>query len=140
MQPKIVVRDALIIFALTFIGGFAIGLARPLFAIPDEGYLILITAANFVFSTVGFTISATRTPRHRWKHILLVALCVWPMGLVNVFFGVTLVQWFFGILFLVITMAFGGTLSYIFSGTSAPNSSNDGPNNCVNRSGESGGI
>jgi hypothetical protein len=134
MRPKIVVRDALIIFVLTFVGGFGIGVARGLYAVPENAYVFLIACSNLLFCTIGFTISAARSPTHRWKHVLLVALCVWPMGLLNVFFGITLVQWFFGIIFILLTMALGGALSYLF------NSRSTSVNNCVNRSGDSGGA
>ena len=87
MQPKTIVRDALRILVLTFVGGFFIGVNRSLSSNPDQQNDLLIAGSNLVFSTVGFTISAARSPRQRWKHILLVALCVWPMGLINVLFG-----------------------------------------------------
>ncbi len=115
MKPKIILRDALIILILTFVGGFIIGLCRPMFKMSDQEFMSLIGLSNLLFSVIGFTIAGSLSPNQRWKHLLLVTLCVWPMGLINLFFGIPVIQWVISILPLLITMAIGGAISYLFA-------------------------
>jgi FtsH-binding integral membrane protein len=70
--------------------------------------------SNTIFSILGFTISGCLVGGRRWKHLLVVALLVWLTGLINLFFGVTFIEWLFSIVALLVFMAIGGGLSYLF--------------------------
>jgi hypothetical protein len=112
-----IIRDVLIVFALTAVGGFVIGLVegiRHSGASVDE-MVLEIAASNLLLGTIGFTISGCLARGSRWQHLGLVALGVWLLSLINVGMGFTsIVQWFFAAIFVAIMMGAGGALSYLF--------------------------
>ena len=115
MKPFIALRDAVIIFVLTVIGGFVVGVIHGIKPFPNEQFMMLIGACNVLLSIAGFTFSASVIGDKRWSHILLVAFILWPMGLVNLLVGITIEQWILSLLVLLVCMVFGGILSYLFS-------------------------
>lgn len=70
--------------------------------------------ANLCFGSVGFAISGCLATGNRWKHLGYVALFCWLTSLINVVFGLPVVQWFLGVLFMPLVMGIGGGVSYIF--------------------------
>jgi len=118
MRVGLIIRDVVIIFALTFIGGFVVGLAA---SPTSQRGMLAIAASNMLLGTVGFVISGCLTVGNRWRHLFYVAVGVWLMGLMNVlFFGFGVVQWFFGIFGVSLMMGVGGALSYIFHRDNEP--------------------
>lgn len=111
MKPLHILRDVGIVFGLTLLGGFVIGLAS---AGAPRGPLFLaaIGISNLLFSTLGFFITGCLTVESRWLHLWLVGLGLWIASLLNVAFGVaTVVQWMFASIFIAITLGIGGGLS-----------------------------
>jgi len=105
-------RDVAIIFGLTLFSGFLIGLAGG-----EGGRRVLaIALSNLIFSTIGFLISGCLTKVNRWRHLATVVAGVWILGLINLLFGVTPIQWALSIVFIVLTAAVGGALSFLFVG------------------------
>jgi len=107
-----IARDVAIIIALTFLGGFVIGLAGP----SDPGrFALAIAVSNILFMTAGFTLSGALAKTDRFKHLLKVALGVWLFSLVNILLGISnLVQWAFALIFILLAMGLGGGLSFAF--------------------------
>jgi len=107
-----ILRDILIIFVLTFIGGFVIGLASEP---TSPRWILAIPASNLLLGTVGFVISGCLAVGNRWRHLAYVGLGVWLTGLINVLlFGFSIVLWFFSITFVALIMVLGGAISYVF--------------------------
>jgi hypothetical protein len=112
VNTKTIARDVLIIFGLTFLSGFIVGLSG---ALNGEMYLVAIAAGNLLVSVMGFTISGALARTDRFKHLLKVALGLWFLNLVNVLFvGVTLTQWVLSIAVIFVAMGIGGLLSFLF--------------------------
>lgn len=107
-----VIRDVLIITALTFIGGFIAGLAAP----PNSHTLLFgIVASNLLLGTLGFIISGCLTPHNRWRHLVCVAIGAWLVGIINVlYFGFSVGFWIGGIIVIAAMMGIGGALSFAF--------------------------
>src|SRR5438046_1609746 len=112
-----ILRDVLIVVALTFIGGFVIGLAEP----SSSRRMLAIAASNVLFGTVGFAISGCLAVGNRWLHLAYVGLGAWLVGLMNVlFFGLSIVQWLFSIFGVGLMMGVGGAISYVFKRDTNP--------------------
>lgn len=113
-----ILRDIVIIVALTFIGGFIVGVAG---APTSSRGMLALAASNLLLGTVGFVISGCLAVGSRWRHLGYVGLGVWLAGLMNVlFFGVGIVQWFFSIIAVALMMGVGGAISYVFKKDSNP--------------------
>jgi hypothetical protein len=112
---KSALRDAVLIFVLSMVVGFVLGVAGGSLGVSTEVFLLMIAGGNLLSCTVGFAIAGARHPRKRWDHLARVVSWLWPMGLLNLFFGVSILQWFTGIFFLLITMGLGGVVSYLFA-------------------------
>jgi len=105
---KAIIRDTAIVMGLTFLGGFVVGLGKPV----DSA--TAIASSNFIFSIVGFFIAGCLTKFSRFSHLTKVVFAVWLASLVNViFFGITPVIWAAGLIFLFVTMGIGGGLSLL---------------------------
>ena len=110
-----IIRDIVIVWILTAIGGFVVGFATGGREQDPQGYILGILAANFLLGTVAFTIVGCLAPADRWRHLGFVAIGAWLTSIINVlFFGVTVPQWIFGALFMAFIMGFGGAISYVF--------------------------
>jgi len=106
-----VIRDVVIIWILTALGGFVVGVTGA----PDDNLMTGIAFANIIFGIVGFTISGGMAKINRWRHLFIVAIGVWLVGIINVFImPVTIISWFFGFIFIAFMMVIGGGLSYLF--------------------------
>lgn len=110
-----IIRDIVIVWLLTGIGGFVAGIAT---GGPDRNpqqFIFAAAASNFLLGTVAFTIVGCLAPPERWRHLGFVAIGAWFTSLINVlFFGVTVPQWIFGAIVMAIIMGFGGAISYVF--------------------------
>jgi len=83
MKPnwKAVIRDSLMIYALTFFAGFIIALTG---VEKTQAYLALTAATATI---VGFSISGAIAKHHRFKHLAWVALVLWVVSLLNIPLG-----------------------------------------------------
>ena len=111
-----ILRDILIVFALTFVGGFVVGfIFATQGAYGTSSYAVALGLSNLLLSTVGFVISGCLAPPERWRHLLLVAVGVWLLSLINVaFMGVPLIQWAILAIPIAVTMGVGGGVSHLF--------------------------
>ncbi|MCX6544005.1 MAG: hypothetical protein NTV05_06270 [Acidobacteria bacterium] len=106
-----VVRDVVIIYALTFLGGFVVGVAGG----QGPRGAVAIGLSNVLFGIVGFTISGCLARVKRWRHLTAVATVVWLASGANIFFGAgTVLTWILGIMPTGVVMAIGGGLSHLF--------------------------
>jgi ankyrin repeat protein len=117
---RAVLRDVCIIWILTALAGFVIRVIYP------EIDLIMGAAfANLIFGSVGFAISGCMAKVNRWKHLFIVAIGVWIVGLINIFIvSISFIEWLFGVIFILFIMAIGGGLSYLFAPTPKSGESN----------------
>jgi len=117
MRWRAIIRDVIIIWILTALAGFVVGVT----GVGGDRYILGIALANLIFGTVGFCISGCLAKSNRWKHLSIVAVFVWLVGFINVIIiPVTIVSWFSGIIFIFIMMGIGGSLSYIFVKSTKP--------------------
>lgn len=108
---KAVIRDVIIIWILTFLGGYVVAVATA----PSSPNLNAVAISNLIFLIVGFTISGCIEKVKRFNHLSIVALAVWLAGLFNVLFlDKSMIDWLSGILAIAITMLIGGLISFIF--------------------------
>lgn len=102
-----VIRDTLIVWVLTAIGGFVASFAA------DK--LTALAVSDIVLATVGFTISGCLARSDRWRHLANVGLAAWLTSLINIpLVGITFVTWFFGAAIIAITAGVGGGISFLF--------------------------
>ena len=110
-----IVRDVIIVWILTAMGGFIVGFTNTGRQQDPQGNILALVAANFLLGTVAFTIVGCLAPPERWRHLGFVAIGAWFTSIINVIFlGVTIPQWIFGALFMAFIMGFGGAISYVF--------------------------
>lgn len=117
-----IVRDVIIVWILTGLGGFIVGFAVTVVTggppKHTPGYILAIATSNFLLGTVAFTIVGCLTPTARWRYLAIVAAVAWLTSLINVvWFGSKISQWLDGIIFMAVIMGIGGGLSYLFRGT-----------------------
>ena len=99
------------IYALTALGGFVIGLTGAEGAQANTA----VIASNTIFAIVGFSISGAIAKHHRFKHLARVALVLWGVSLLNIpLLGGTIIHWLIGIFWIFAWMGLGGALSYAF--------------------------
>lgn len=111
MRWGAIIRDVIIIWILTALAGFVVGITGA----EGDQFVLGIALANLIFGTVGFCISGCLAKCNRWKHLNMVAVGVWLVSLMNiVIMRITISSWFFGIIFIYIMMGIGGGLSCIF--------------------------
>ncbi len=115
-RGKIVLRDAVIVYASTF----AAGLTTALLGVnlqnnPSTAYL-----ANLASGALGFTVAGICRTRNRTEHLAWVAATVWVLNLPNIAFGIqTSTSWIRSGLSLILMAALGGTLAMILTLTSS---------------------
>lgn len=120
-----IIRDVIIVWVLTSLGGFVVGVASSGKASHDTPQsLTALAVSNFLFGTVAFTIAGCLTPLKRWRHLRFVAVGAWFASLINVvFFGVTIPQWIGGAIFMAIIMGLGGAISFVLRREIKPSAS-----------------
>ena len=110
-----IIRDIVIVWLLTLIGGFISGFATGGPERNPQQFILAAAASNFLLGTVAFTIVGCLAPPERWRHLGFVAIGAWFTSLINVlFFGVTVPLWIFGAIVMAIIMGLGGAISYVF--------------------------
>ena len=109
-----VIRDVGIIMILTALAGVVLGIGMS--NASEEELLGAAALANIVFGTVGFVISGARVPSGRWKHLFAVAIGLWLAGILNVVLGIVDGgSWFISVFLILLMMAIGGGISYLFN-------------------------
>src|SRR5712671_6455708 len=103
-----VLRDVAILWVLTAVGGFAIGLMIGRTAPSPATVQLYIAASNILLGTIGFVLSGSLARGPRWPHLGFVAAGLWLTSLINVFFmGFAPVQWLLGGIMIVVMMGVG---------------------------------
>ena len=118
-----VVRDIILVWIFTAIGGFVVGLATAAGGPQHDPqrYILALAASNILLGTLAFTIVGCLAPTPRWRHLAFVALGSWVSSLINVlFFGFSIGQWIFTAFGMAIMMGLGGALSYLFKKDGIP--------------------
>jgi hypothetical protein len=112
---KALVRDTVIVLALTFVGGLIVGITLG-DAARSQGALLAVGLSNILLSIVGFCISGALVKVDRFKHLFKVAIAVWLVSFINTLFSVvTITQWLGSSIVILISMGLGGGLSYLFA-------------------------
>jgi len=115
-----IVRDVVIVWVLTAMGGFVAGVATGGPQRDAQRFMLALMVSNLLLGTVAFTIAGCLAPPARWRHLGLVALGAWITSLINLLFGVTIVQWIGGAVFMAFIMGLGGAVSYAFKRGTKP--------------------
>jgi FtsH-binding integral membrane protein len=111
IRPGAVARDVAIIWVLTLIGGFIVGISTPL---GTTRFMIGIAVSNTILTTIAFIIIGCLVGENRWKHMTIVTVATWLVSAFNIFLGVGPTQWFFSIIAMFLFMGIGGGISYLF--------------------------
>ncbi len=116
MRVGPIIRDVVIVWVLTAMGGFVLGIAEGGSSRDAQRSMLALAASNFLLGTVGFTIAGCLAPPRRWRHLGFVAVGVWFASLINVvFFRVSIPEWIGGgAILMPIIMGLGGAISYVF--------------------------
>ncbi len=114
-RGKIVLRDAVIVYASTFVAALGTALlGANLQNNPSTVYL-----ANLASGALGFTVAGICRTRNRTEHLAWVAATVWVFNLPNIAFGIqTSTSWIRSGLSLILMAMLGGTLAMILTLTS----------------------
>ena len=120
MTPTLrtVVRDAAIVYGLTFACGLGTAIAGlNLQNHPSAAYL-----SNLLSGALGFTAAGVRISANRTEHLTWVAAMVWIFNLTNIAFGIqTASAWIHSSLTIFLMAAVGGSLVIILSFRPQPN-------------------
>jgi len=109
-----IVRDVIIVWVLTSMGGFVVGFAMPAPHRDAQQYALALAVSNILFVTAGFTIAGCLAPPKKWRHLAFVALGTWLTSIINiVFFDTSIPQWIAGAIFLAVVMGLGGAISTV---------------------------
>jgi len=107
----ILIRDVAIVWGLTFVGGFIVGVSE----VEGSRKLLAIATSNILLGTIAFSIVGCLTPTQRFRHLFVVALGAWLTSVFNVLGGAaSVVRWLFSVVILLITAGAGGGLSFLF--------------------------
>lgn len=113
---KRVALDILIIFGLTLVGGFLIGLVVGFLSashvnVSPSAMLFTSAIMNLFLVCGGFAYSAYKTTQNRWAHLVAVGAGIWLLSLINVVLGYSKVlEWMIGIIPIGIFIAIGGAI------------------------------
>lgn len=113
----LIVRDVLIVYVLTYMGGFVVGVATgDGLQVDAQKAELALVAATILFGTVGFTIAGCLSPPGRWRHLGVVGVVCWLCsGLINVAFNIaTVEESIYSGIVIPFLMLVGGSLSYVF--------------------------
>lgn len=101
-------RDVGIVWALTLLGGFVVGLGGG----TGMRRQLAGAASGLIFSTLAFTIVGALARANRFRQLLIVGAAAWITSIINVLLGVsTVLAWFMTILPLLLAMSVGAGLS-----------------------------
>ena len=107
-----VIRDVGILWLVTGIGGFLIGVFAA--GRSSEDNRALVGLMNLIVIPIFFAVIAVRAPGNRWRHLFAVAILGWLTSIVNVIFGLTFADWISALIFSLVAAGVGGGISYAF--------------------------
>lgn len=111
-RPSTVLRDAGIVYGLTF----ATGIGMALIGVTLQNNASTTYLGNLLSGTLGFLISGVRAGAHRIEHLAWVAATVWTCNLLNIILGLqTTTSWIQSGLTVILMAALGGTLSMLLT-------------------------
>jgi hypothetical protein len=114
-----VLRNVAIVFGLTFVAGFIVGLISQIQKAPLN--LPLLGLVNIFMITLGFFICGCLTPVKRWPTLLLTVVGVWLASIMNIFLGAaTVPTWIASFFVCGIFALLGGGLSTLVVPESRP--------------------
>jgi hypothetical protein len=104
-----VIKDGIIVFVLSFLGGFIVGIYGSLFGLNGLGALLpWIGVSNLICVSAGFWY-VSRRARADWIRLFQVAIVVQLISLINLPLGFnTPLQWATGFIYILVFMAIGG--------------------------------
>ena len=107
-----VLRDAAIVYGLTFAAGIGMALAGiTLQSDPAAAYL-----SNLLSGALGFLMSGIRAVSYRVEHLAWVAATLWACNLINIILGFQSTRsWIHSGLTVILMAVLGGTLSMILA-------------------------
>ncbi len=110
-----IIRDIVIILALSGAGGIVVGVAAGRLSWDEQRTMLAVAVSDLLLRTVGFTISGCLARGRRWRHLACVAVGVWLADHMNVLlFGQGIVQRILSAFSVAMAMDIGGGLSYAF--------------------------
>ncbi len=115
---KTVVRDAAIVYGLTFAAGLGMAIAGvTLENNPSTAYMV-----NLLSGALGFIVAGIRVSANRAEHLAWVAATVWTFNLTNIALGLqTSSAWIHSGLTILLMASLGGSLAMILTLTSTAN-------------------
>lgn len=115
MRPLLILRDVLIVWGFTFVGGFVIGFVAGIGRFTPSEFIIAMALNNLLFGAAAFALIGCIAPPGRWRHLFHVALFAWLSTAINiVLFGATVDQWLLSSIAVLIMMGVGGAISFVF--------------------------
>jgi len=117
MNPRAIARDVLIIWGLTFCGGFVIGVALGKNGLGTPRAMIAVALSNFLLSVVGFCIAGVLERAQRLPHLAVVALACWLLSAMNLAWNPAfkVSNWLVSSVFVLAAMGVGAGLSLAFA-------------------------
>jgi hypothetical protein len=112
LRWKAVLRDIVIVYGLTLLGGYLSGLAAA--AVGDSRVQLVGSA---LFATLGFAISAWLTRENRPLHLIGVSIGVWLASALNMLAGIPVSAWLVSIVFLPPVMLAGAGITLLIERT-----------------------
>ena len=114
---KTVVRDAAIVYGLTFAAGLCMAAA----GITLENNSSTAYLWNLLSGVLGFTLAGIRLSDNRAEHLAWVAATLWTFNLTNIVLGLqTSSAWIHSGLTILLMASLGGSLAMILTLTSQP--------------------
>jgi len=109
MNWRALLRDVVLLFLLTGVGGFLFGFFAA--AGGTEPSIPLLAVINVGLMIVGFSISGSLTRIRRVWHLFAVATLTWVLSLVNLLFGTAPQEWLLSGIGVLFSCAVGGAIS-----------------------------
>ena len=105
-----IVRDVLMIYCFTFVGGLVTGR----FVAPGPARMKFLIVLSLFLQIAGFTISGCVVKINRFKHLFIVAIGLWIVNLSSVALGLfSFTTWLISLVSILLTMLIGGGISFL---------------------------
>ncbi len=108
ISPLAVLRDSAIMMVVSFLTGINLGVAYLGTELTDSA----VGAYNIIAMTATFAVLGGLTRNNRFYHLFIVAIVVWSVSVVNVWFSdAEPIYWLASIFWALATMCVGGAVS-----------------------------
>ena len=112
LSIKSVIRDALIVYGLTF----AFGLGSAIASLNMQHSPASVYLTNLLAGGVGFAIAGIRVSTYRAEHLIWVAVTFWTINLTNIVLGLqTYAAWIHSGVTITLMAILGGLFATILS-------------------------